>query len=150
MALFYLLPFAFCLLPFTLGHMTTYHRNLLLSLGLIVPFGLFTKFYQGPGQRWLNDSFGGIPYEIFWILLVAWIWPRGKPVAIALGVFGVTVGLEFLQLWHPAWLQAIRATLPGRLMLGHAFTWSDFPYYAMGCVLGGLWLWGLRLKARVP
>jgi hypothetical protein len=120
--------------------MIRYRRKLLLSLLLIVPFGLFTKFYRGVGQAWLNDAFGGIPYEIFWILLVAWLRPHWRPGAIALGVFLATVVLEFLQLWQPAWLQAIRATLPGRLVLGNTFVWSDVLYYIIGCVLGWLWL----------
>lgn len=124
--------------------MVHYRRKLLLSIAFIVPFGLFTKFYRGVGQAWLNDAFGGIPYEIFWILFAAWIWPRIRPATIALAVFITTCLLEFLQLWQPEWLQAIRATLPGRLVLGNSFTWGDFPYYTIGCVVGWLWLQWLR------
>jgi hypothetical protein len=129
--------------------MQKYRRNLLISIAFIVPFGLLTKFYRGVGQAWLNDTFGGIPYEIFWMLLVALIWPRLRPAAIALIVFLATCLLEFLQLWQPDWLQAIRATLPGRLVLGNSFTWSDFPYYAIGCFLGWLWLRWLYPKAKL-
>ena len=121
-----------------------YNRSaLLMSLAIIVPFGLVTKFYSGIGHQWLNDTFGGIPYEIFWILLVAWFWPRGKALTVALSVFVGTCLLEVLQLWQPPWLQAVRATLPGRLVLGNTFTWGDFPYYGVGCGLGWLWLWAL-------
>lgn len=126
-----------------------YRRDLWLSIAFIVPFGLATKFYRGMGQAWLNDTFGGIPYEIFWMLLVALIWPRLRPISIALGVFWGTCILEFLQLWQPDWLQAVRATLPGRLVLGNAFTWMDFPYYAIGCLVGWLWLRWRYPKALV-
>ncbi|MGD1907001.1 MAG: DUF2809 domain-containing protein [Leptolyngbyaceae cyanobacterium] len=121
---------------------------LLMSLSFIVPFGLVTKFYSGRGHQWLNDTFGGIPYEIFWILLAAWLWPRVRAHTIALAVLGGTCLLEILQLWQPPWLQAIRATLPGRLVLGNTFTWSDFPYYVVGCGLGWLWLWFLEKRSR--
>lgn len=120
--------------------MRCYRRNLLISIAMLVPLGLVAKFYRGPGQAWLNDAFGGIPYEMFWMFLMAWFWPATKPVAIALTVFIATCLLEFLQLWQPDWLQAIRATLPGRLVLGNTFTWGDFPYYVMGCLGGCLWL----------
>ena len=120
--------------------MNRYRRNLLLSIAFIVPFGLVTKFYRGTGQAWLNDVFGGIPYEIFWMLLVALIWQWLRPGAIARIVLISTCLLEFLQLWQPTWLQAIRATLPGRLVFGNTFTWGDFPYYVIGCWLGWLWL----------
>jgi len=130
--------------------MQKYRRNLLVSIAFIVPFGLLTKFYRGVGQAWLNDTFGGIPYEIFWMLLVALIWPRLRLTAIALTVFLATCLLEFLQLWQPDWLQAIRATLPGRLVLGNSFTWSDFPYYAIGCFFGWLWLRWLHPRPQNP
>ncbi|MDB9525014.1 DUF2809 domain-containing protein [Oscillatoria sp. CS-180] len=126
--------------------MSQYRRNLLLSMAFIVPFGLVTKFYQGAGEAWLNDTFGGIPYEIFWMLLLAIIIPSLRPVTVALSILIATCILECLQLWQPAWLQAIRATLVGRLVLGNTFTWDDFPYYAIGCFIG--WLWLRWLQAR--
>ncbi len=123
---------------------------LFISLCMIVPMGLLTKFYDGRGHQWLNDTFGGIPYEIFWILLVALLWPRQKSLTIALGVFVATCLLEALQLWQPVWLQAIRATLPGRLVLGNTFAWGDFPYYAIGCGVGWLWLRCLEKRPQPP
>jgi hypothetical protein len=72
---------------------------------------------------------------------VALIWPRLAPGWVALGVLVATCLLEVLQLWQPAWLQAVRATLPGRLVLGSTFSPSDFWYYLIGAGLG--WL-GLR------
>ncbi len=126
--------------------MLKYRRALGLSLIVITISGLILKFYRGAGQAWLNDTLGGIPYEIFWVLLVAYLWPRLRPGKIAGGVFIATCLLEVLQLWQPPWLQAVRATLLGRLVLGNAFDWGDFPYYAIGCLLG--WGWLHKLPGR--
>ncbi|PSN19890.1 DUF2809 domain-containing protein [filamentous cyanobacterium CCP5] len=115
-----------------------YYR--LYDIVLITVLGLAAKFYPGPGRAWVNDAFGGIPYEIFWILLVGWLLPRAQPMAIAIAIFLVTCGLEFAQLYQPAWLQGIRATLLGRLGLGNTFSWQDFPYYGVSAVLGWWWL----------
>ena len=128
--------------------MTFYRRALLYSLLFIIVFGLIAKFYSGPGRAWLNDAFGGIPYEIMWIFLAASIWPKAKALPIALGVLLATCLLEFAQLWQPGWLLAIRATLPGRLVLGNTFSWSDFPYYLIGCAVG--WGWLRWLRRRFP
>lgn len=135
------------------NHRFFYYRlALLISILIIVPFGLFTKFYRGWGQDWLNNSFGGIPYEIFWILLVILIWPQASALWTSVGVCVVTCILEFLQLWHPPFLQAIRATLVGRLVLGTTFFWSDFPYYFIGSFFGWLWVKGIQhqiLRSRI-
>ncbi|WP_017304284.1 DUF2809 domain-containing protein [Spirulina subsalsa] len=120
------------------------HRPRFLTLFyllLIIPLGLSAKFYQGWGSAWVNDSFSSIFYEMAWCLVFFLIFPRRQAIwPIALGVFLCTSILEFLQLWHPPWLQTIRATLLGRLILGVAFDWSDFLYYVIGSVLGGFLL----------
>jgi hypothetical protein len=97
----------------------------------------------------MNDLFGSIAYEIFWILLIALLFPKASPVWTAIGVCLATCLVEFLQLWHPPFLEAMRATLPGRLVLGNAFTWSDFLSYFIGSFLGWMWMWVLRQQTLV-
>lgn len=127
--------------PFSAQHrFFRYRLALLISIVVIVPLGLMIKFYRGPGQEWLNNSFGGVPYEIFWILLLVFILPQISARWASLVVCIATCLLEFLQLWQPPFLQAIRATLIGRLVLGNTFQWSDFPYYFLGSFLGWAWL----------
>lgn len=113
----------------------------MLLLIVIVPAGFYTKFYAGPGQQWVANSVGGLLYEVFWCLVFAFIAPRCRPAKIALLVFGVTCMLEFLQLWHPPFLESLRSTFIGRTVLGNAFNWMDFPYYAAGCLSGLYLLW---------
>ncbi len=40
------------------------------SLLIIVPLGLYSKFYSGPAANWVNNSLGGVFYEVFWCLLI--------------------------------------------------------------------------------
>jgi hypothetical protein len=113
----------------------------MISLLAIVPVGLAAKFYRGWGRDWINDSSGGIFYVIFWCLLFFSLFPSRRNLwLIPLLVFFATCGVEFLQLWHPPLLEAMRSTLLGRLILGTTFVWGDFIYYAIGSVLGWLWL----------
>ena len=119
------------------GSLGAYRRVLLWSFGAITLLGTLGKFYPGPGRSWLNNSFGGVPYVILFMALVALIWPRLAQGWVALGVLVATCLLEVLQLWQPAWLQAVRATLPGRLVLGSTFSPSFFGFYLMGAGVGG-------------
>jgi len=112
----------------------------LVSLIIIVPIGFYSKFYRGPAAAWVNDSLGGVFYEIFWCLLILLFLPKVKPWIIALCVLVVTCILEFMQLWHPPFLEILRSNFMGRTLLGTTFTWTDFPYYFLGSGIGWFWI----------
>jgi len=62
---------------------------------------------------------------------------RRSPTAqIALAAITFAWSVEFLQLYHASWLDAIRSTRLGRLALGASFHWPDLVAYAVG-VAGG-------------
>ncbi|MBN2175710.1 MAG: DUF2809 domain-containing protein [Bacteroidales bacterium] len=113
---------------------------ILLSLIVITPIGFLSKFYEGPAQGWINNSIGGLLYEIFWCLVFGFILINVRPVKVAFWVFAVTSILEFLQLWHPPFLEYLRGNFIGRSILGSSFNLNDFPYYLAGSVVGYLWL----------
>lgn len=113
----------------------------IVSLLIITPLGFLSKEYYGPWKEWVNDSSGDILYEIFWCLFIFLFLPNRKAITIIpLWVFVVTCLIEFLQLWKNPFLDAIRATFVGRTLLGTTFVWLDFPHYAIGCIIGWLWL----------
>jgi hypothetical protein len=103
---------------------------------VLVPLGFFTKFYSGPVQDWISNSVGGLLYEIFWCLVLYFFFPKARIVFLALIVLSSTCLLEFLQLWHPPFLEYLRSNFIGRTILGNAFNWMDFPYYIVGSALG--------------
>jgi hypothetical protein len=119
-----------------------------ISLLVIVPLGFYSKFYSGPAANWVNNSLGGVFYEIFWCLLIFLFLDAGKPWVTAIWVLVLTCCLEFLQLWHPPFLELLRSNFIGRMILGTSFTWSDFPYYFLGCAIGWLWMRWLRGAAK--
>ena len=115
-----------------------------LALVGLVPLGLYTKVYAGPAAAWVNNSLGGMFSVLFWCLLVFWLLPPSKPWRITLAVLAVTCLLEFLQRWHPPWLEWLRSFWIGQILLGTTFAWSDFPYGFIGAGLGWLWLQRFR------
>jgi hypothetical protein len=115
--------------------LTRYRLSLLLSALAAIVFGYLVRFH-GPGPEWLNDGLGSVAYEIFWIVLILFCFPKASPLRVSISVFAITCGLEVLQLWKPPFLEALRATLPGRLVLGNTFSWADFPAYGIGSGFG--------------
>ena len=122
----------------------------LISMLILVPAGIATKFYTGPCGIWIQFYFGGILYEIFWCILFAFGFGRASALRIAIGVFVVTGALECLQLWHPPFLESIRSTFPGRALIGTSFSWLDFPHYILGCLLGFMWIHWIRRDSFLP
>jgi hypothetical protein len=120
--------------------MTLRRCRTVISLLIVVPLGFYSKFYAGPAAQWVNDSLSGVWYEIFWCLLVFLFLPEGKAWLIATVVLLATCALEWLQLWHPPFLEYLRSSFIGRTVLGTSFAWSDFPYYVLGCWIGWLWM----------
>ncbi|MEJ2052686.1 MAG: DUF2809 domain-containing protein, partial [Calditrichaceae bacterium] len=107
---------------------------------IIVPLGFYTKFYSGPYSGWVNNSLGGVFYVVFWSLVVFLFVPKLNSFKIGLLVFVATCLLEFLQLWHPAFLEFIRSYFIGRSILGTTFSPPDFLYYFAGFILSVLTL----------
>lgn len=71
--------------------------------------------------------------------MVVWILALLRPAAtsrtIGLTALSVAVVVELSQLWRVDWLDALRATRAGALVLGQGFLWSDLVCYAAGVSL---------------
>ena len=94
-----------------------------------------------PGRWWVNNlGPASVAYVVFFMLAAFLVVPRRElATRIAVGVLLVTCVLEFLQLWHPPWLQAIRSTFLGASLLGTSFSWWDFPAWVVRAGVG----WGV-------
>ncbi|MEM9905189.1 MAG: DUF2809 domain-containing protein [Cyanobacteria bacterium P01_D01_bin.44] len=105
-------------------------------LALMVALGLGSKTYQGWGAVWGRDYGGDIIYEVFWIWLIGFFWPKQRVRGIAIAVFVITSLIECSQLipFPASW----KANVLWRLLLGTHFAWWDFPHYALGSLLGGV------------
>ncbi|MGB7441313.1 MAG: DUF2809 domain-containing protein [Coleofasciculaceae cyanobacterium] len=125
----------------------------IISLLVVVPLGIFSKFYTGPLQWWFYGYGGAVLYEIFWCLFVFLLIPGKKAVKlIPLWVFIITCIIEFIQLLQTPFLQVLRASFLGKWLLGSTFVWWDFPHYFLGCLLGWFWLqqiWRLGKAKRL-
>jgi Protein of unknown function (DUF2809) len=119
----------------------SYPRRLvfLVNILAIVPLGYTIRFSPSLPE-YICDLGGSIAYQIFWICLVLFIYPPANRRLTAIWVGLGSCAIEFLQLYQPPWLQVIRATLLGRLVLGSTFLWSDLPVYWIGVYLGWLWV----------
>lgn len=73
---------------------------------------------------------------MFWTMVGRSFWTELKASRIAAGAFLVTCGVELSQLHSSEWIDAIRLTRAGGMLLGRSFDVLDFPHYGLGGLLG--------------
>jgi hypothetical protein len=81
---------------------------------------------------WIGDML----YALMMYFIMRFLFLLRKPMFIFLLSLSICVAIEISQLLHADWINNIRATLPGRLILGQGFLWSDLIAYATGGVFG--------------
>lgn len=74
--------------------------------------------------------------DALWALMLVWwvsaLLPRLGLRTRAAIAFGTCCAVELSQLCHAPWLDALRGTTPGHLVLGSGFDPRDFAAYALG------------------
>lgn len=111
--------------------------QMLLAIA-VVAAGLLWRSSVIPMPGWLSNNGGDALWALMVFIGFGFLLPRAPTWTIALLALTVSWGVEFSQLYHAPWLDAIRSTLPGRLVLGTTFNWPDLPAYAVGVFIGAL------------
>ncbi len=115
-------------------HTTPY---LALCVATVV-LGLATRWYPSAFPDIIARYGGDALWAamIFW--LVAILRPATSTVALATYALGVSWAVECSQLYHAPWIDAVRATRLGGLVLGYGFLWSDLVSYGAGVVVAAI------------
>ncbi len=115
---------------------------------LVIGAGLFlrSRFCGAPP---VIEKYGG---DALWALVVflglGFLFPRAATFTLAVSALTISWGVEFFQLYRAPWLDALRATLPGKLILGSTFNLPDLPAYALGIGFGAMAELGLKRGGR--
>ena len=105
----------------------------------VIPLGLFSRSQTAAVFPFFHIYGGDTLYSVLVFLLLAWCFNKTGTVKLALSALFISYGVEFLQLYQAPWIQNIRATKLGGLILGFGFLWSDIICYTVGmamCFLG--------------
>ena len=80
----------------------------------------------------------------------ATVWVRAPATWVAAGALAFSFAIEASQLYHAPWIDSVRATRPGALVLGFGFLWSDLACYALGIAVAAVVDVALSGGARRP
>jgi hypothetical protein len=110
----------------------------LIAAIAVALLGLSSRRYS----RQLPEFFGGYAGDILWALMVflgiGMLFPRWSTMRGAVTALLFAYSIELSQLYHATWLDQIRHTRAGGLILGYGFLWSDLLCYGVGVAAGSI------------
>ena len=131
----------------------TYRRNrLALALGivLVIALGLASRACPALFPAVLGSHTGDGLWALMVLLGIAFIWPAMPPMRVAGAALAFAWVIELSQLYQAPWINAIRATTPGHLVLGTGFQWRDLLAYLVGIGSGLLGDYFLSTRPERP
>ena len=113
-------------------------RNKLLYLLLtiiVMLLGLLSRKIEGLPEI-ISLYSGDILWALMVFLLFAFLFNKKSTIFIISWAIIFSYSIEISQLYHAAWIDAIRNTTLGGLILGFGFLWSDLVCYTIGIIIG--------------
>lgn len=119
---------------------TGHHPRSRLALGVctaqVIALGLASRAWP----ELLPAALGKYPGDALWALMVwlgwAMVWPRARAWHLGCLALLTASAVECSQLYKAPWIDALRGTTLGHLVLGSGFATHDIVAYAVGIAVG--------------
>lgn len=105
---------------------------------LIIPIGLATRKMPHLFHPFIAAYGGDTLWAAMFVFLFRAIWPTTILWKVVLYSYLLTVAIEVSELYHAPWLDRIRSTFLGKMLLGWGFLWSDLVCYLIGIIFAWL------------
>ena len=115
-----------------------------IALVLVIAAGLGSRVFGRALPAVVATYAGDTLYATMVFVGLGILAPRWSTARLAVTALACSCAIEVSQLYHAPWIDAIRRTLPGALVLGYGFLWSDLACYAAGVALAA----GVETAAR--
>jgi hypothetical protein len=112
------------------------------AVAVLIVLGLASRKFARLLPGLLHKNAGDILWATMVFCALGWLFPRLSTFRLAALSALFSLGIEVGKFYHAPWLDAVRATPPGRLVFGYVFSWSNLVCYLIGVGLGaGVELW---------
>ncbi len=117
-----------------------------VALIMLVTVGLSVRAMRGSLPSTMSAIIPDAAWAAAVYALLTLVRPCWSSVRLATASAAFALFMELTQLYHGPWIDAIRATRLGGLILGYGFLWSDLACYALG--IGAMLALDLCLSRR--
>ncbi|HEX9003947.1 MAG TPA: DUF2809 domain-containing protein [Blastocatellia bacterium] len=104
----------------------------------VVALGLGSRRYAAWLPKFLADYAGDTLWALMVFVGIGFLAPHWSGLRVAVTAWLFSFAVELSQLYHAPWMDGLRHTRIGGLILGFGFLWSDVLCYAAGVGLGFL------------
>jgi len=127
-------------LPVDTVHQVRLNRRLLyiISAATVVALGLGSRWFGAYLPALVAAYAGDTLWALMAFLGVSALAPHARLSRRAATALAIAYLVEISQLYHAPWIDALRLTALGGLMLGFGFLWSDLACYTVGVAVGVL------------
>ncbi|HDX9621126.1 TPA: DUF2809 domain-containing protein [Bacillus anthracis] len=115
---------------------------------IVIILGLSSRKFAFALPELLNDYLGDALWALMIFIGFGFLFPKIETKKLAFISLIFCYGIEMSQLYHAEWIDNIRATTLGGLVLGYGFLWSDLVAYTLGVGVGFLFEFILRTNKR--
>lgn len=115
-----------------------------ILIGTIIVLGLLSRKYSAV-PLWVGDVLWAT--MIYFMLRFFYIRPPARKITIASLI--ISYAIEFSQLYKATWIDNLRHTFFGRMVLGETFLWGDLLSYTAGVLIGLTIDFLVRKQARL-
>ncbi|EDX66054.1 DUF2809 domain-containing protein [Bacillus cereus] len=130
--------------------MNTKRNRLLYAIFtiIVIILGLSSRKFAFALPELLNDYLGDALWALMIFIGFGFLFSKIETKKLAFISLIFCYGIEMSQLYHAEWIDNIRATTLGGLVLGYGFLWSDLVAYTIGVGVGFLFEFILRTNKR--
>jgi hypothetical protein len=129
------------------GRMARSRAIYALWIGVVICCGLASRSAAMGLPPFLAKYVGDALWALVVFLALGFVVPTWKTAAVAGLAIAVSSAVEVSQLYHALWLDAVRRTTLGHLVLGDTFAWGDIAAYLVGIAVGAAAEWA---AGRLP
>ncbi|WP_040412674.1 DUF2809 domain-containing protein [Desulfosporosinus sp. OT] len=104
----------------------------------VMILGLSTRRFSIYLPDWINLYLGDALWALMIFFLLGLLFRAGDTRWVAVGALLFSFSIEISQLYHSQWIDSLRMTRIGGLVLGYGFLWSDLVSYTVGIGSGVL------------
>ena len=103
---------------------------------LVILTGLASRKFSEHLPSYIAEYSGDILWALMIFFLTGFIFSTYTSIRIAIIALIFSFAIEFSQLYQSDWINIIRQTRIGGLILGFGFLWSDLICYTAGILIG--------------